>query len=984
MHWGFVSLTLSWGLFCGAATVHVDLAAPNDPGPGNAEVSDPLEDGSQAHPFDEIKEGIDAATDGDTVLVAPGEYVITEPVTYGGKAIAVRGEAGADETTIRMSGHGSVVVFNDGETQQSVLDGFTVTGGERGGVYCQGSSSPTLTSCTISGNSGSHEGGGVHCHHPESSPTLINCTIAGNLAYVGGGVRCSGSPTLTNCTVSANSAIRGGGVYCEGPSPTLANCTISGNSVFQDGGGVYCSRGSPILTNCIVWDNVGGSVLAGEESTPQVAFSCIEGVEVWLGEGNLNDDPLFCGGWETGEVVVNDQWGFEDALSSFRADYALSSSSPCLGTGEGGSNMGADKAICETAGEQERFIRLGPGTFSIEGLTLAHHVSIEGAGEYDTVINGTLYGIRTGSRLSHVTVSGGTDSGIYVAGGESPEMFNCTITGNSGGGLCCVKDSAPTLTNCTISGNDGGVYCTNCAPTLTNCTISGNGTFKGWGGAGIHSDRSSPTLTNCIVWDNAGRSIWIEGDSQEADLEVTYSCIEGEEIWSGIGNTNEDPLFCGWRGGAEVYVDCVNPDPANVVFPDIASALEAQDYSLALSVNSPCLGTGEAGSDMGARQGICDTQAQPTLVVRLAAGTYESVSGVSLVHKVSIRGSGAEETVIQGTVSGLRTGAALSDVTVTAGEGSRGGGVRIDAAQSPNIVNCRITGNLAHWGAGVYCEEDSSPTLTNCVISGNRGPIRLVCDPWGTEECYQDEHYGGGVYCSNSSPTLRNCTILGNRKSGVFCDLNSSLTLTSCIVCDDLIAADSSTVTMNYCCLLTVHVWEGEGNTNEDPLFVQRGHWEGARLDPFQYEIGGTWMDGDYHLRPDSPCIDAGRSAGAPTTDIEGYGRPCGTHVDMGAYETGACPADTQRLLRGDSNTDATLDIADAIFTLSHLFAQGPSPVCEDAADANDDGAVDISDGIFILQNLFANGPAIPPPYPECGVDPTVDELGCAGFAACE
>ncbi|NIN00842.1 MAG: hypothetical protein GTO24_22995, partial [candidate division Zixibacteria bacterium] len=71
--------------------------------------------------FQTVQEAIDAAQDGDTVLVAPGEYVITEPITFRGKAITVKSEAGPDETTIRMGtpadiNRGSVVIFENTET----------------------------------------------------------------------------------------------------------------------------------------------------------------------------------------------------------------------------------------------------------------------------------------------------------------------------------------------------------------------------------------------------------------------------------------------------------------------------------------------------------------------------------------------------------------------------------------------------------------------------------------------------------------------------------------------------------------------------------------------------------------------------------------------------------------------------------------------------------------------------------------------------
>ena len=85
----------------------------------------------------------------------------------------------------------------------------------------------------------------------------------------------------------------------------------------------------------------------------------------------------------------------------------------------------------------------------------------------------------------------------------------------------------------------------------------------------------------------------------------------------------------------------------------------------------------------------------------------------------------------------------------------------------------------------------------------------------------------------------------------------------------------------------------------------------------------------------------------------------------------------TRSFLRGDRNFDALFDISDAIGTLEFLFIGRPAGECSDSADANDDGQIDIADAIFSLEAQFLGGAPPPAPFPDPGLDPTADRLGC-------
>jgi parallel beta-helix repeat protein len=253
--------------------------------------------------FMAIQECIDAAAEGDTCQVNAGTYA--ERIDYKGKEITVVSTSGPAVTVIDGMASGSVVTFRTGETQNAVLDGFTIQNGSAsrgGGIRCESDASPTIINCVISGNEALGDGGGISCRTP-SFPMISFCTISGNVAQDnGGGIFCEGiesTPMITNSTISGNTAANyGGGVYCSnGSSPTITESTIIDNiAEAWDGGGIACDTNSlPIITDCIIKDNMafddGGGIACRSSSSATIKNCAISG-----NEAGDNGGGIYCSG----------------------------------------------------------------------------------------------------------------------------------------------------------------------------------------------------------------------------------------------------------------------------------------------------------------------------------------------------------------------------------------------------------------------------------------------------------------------------------------------------------------------------------------------------------------------------------------------------------------------------------------------------------------------------------------------------------------
>ena len=223
-----------------------------------------------------IGAAMDSATvAGDVVLVADGVYtgVDNKNLDFRGRAITVRSENGPWNCIIDCAGGGRAFNFDSGESETSVVHGFTITGGYEAfgaAIRCYGYCRPTISNCMIIGNrtipsDPGGRGGGIFCRY-HASPMITNCAFIGNWAESGGGIYASheSSPMITNCTITANT----------------------------EGSGIYLQDSYAIVTNCIVRGNTPGQFDgAGYDDDLIVGYSNIQGG--WEGAGNVDLDPLF-------------------------------------------------------------------------------------------------------------------------------------------------------------------------------------------------------------------------------------------------------------------------------------------------------------------------------------------------------------------------------------------------------------------------------------------------------------------------------------------------------------------------------------------------------------------------------------------------------------------------------------------------------------------------------------------------------------------
>jgi outer membrane protein assembly factor BamB len=218
--------------------------------------------------------------------------------------------------------------------------------------------------------------------------------------------------------------------------------------------------------------------------------------------------------------------------------------------------------------------------------------------------------------------------------------------------------------------------------------------------------------------------------------------------------------------------------------------------------------------------------------------------------------------------SGEYKNSVLDGFTIMNGYAPDGGGIHCYTS-SPTITNCIINNNMAgYYGGGIYC-DGRSPIISNCIISCNKSAVS-----------------GGGIFSGSTTLEVTHCTFASNVAAFKGNALAGSPThavniiISNCILWDNGNEIYSGSIKVTYSDVCGG--WVGEGNIDADPMFTRNPNDGGDG-----WGVGDNDDFGDLHLRPGSPCINAGDPylIAKGLMDIDSQPRVMGQRVDMGADE---------------------------------------------------------------------------------------------------
>ena len=851
-------------------------------------------------PLETIQEGIDAASDGDTVIVAQGTYV--ENIQFKGKNIVLRSNDPlnpivVENTAIHGGNAGSVVTFAGTENETCLLSGFTIRNGnaETGGGVCGGTwesrTHATIENNVITANSGDRGAGLAYCdglirnntiadnHASASGGGLMWCDgviekndIARNSAKWGGGLSACGGAIQDNL-ISHNEALgsfpegHGGGLdCCDGIIQNnvisrnhaagyfggglwschgiIRNNTVVSNSAHQGGG---LSDSTAVIESCIIWGNT------AEGGFPQLllsrlpAYSCIQD---WTGggEGNINQNPEF--------------------LDFAGGDYRLSENSPCIGSGANQDWMWDAADLDGNPRVIGARVDMGAYEYQTPTDTSPPYVSgrdpAPGTMRVPLAANIVLDVKDDGSGVDQTSIVMRVN-GLEVAPATTGTPADYTLSYDPPSDFSYSEEVTVTVDAADLASP------ANVMPRVTYSftTIREPSPVATW-----YVDGSVSTSGDGTSWGTAFKTIQDGIDAAN----------DGDTVVVAEGTYAENIMF----RGRNITLRSTDPLDLNIVARTVIDGNQAGSVVTFAGTEGPTC----ALSGLTVRNGKADNGGGVcggTWGIRTHAAIENNVI---TANKASNRGGGiafCDGFIRNNTISGNSATGVCPDVG--GNECGLGGAIAFcDGLVENNVVSGNSS---AFWGGGIaVCggiiqNNEILHNTTRLTMGLNVGPAIVACRAIIRNNLIAgNSGYGPAVaFCFGP---IRNNTVAANWSSYgralAWCrgDIRNVIVWGNTSHDPTAPHVYASSQPSNSC----IQGWTGggEGNTNADPLFLDA---DGPDNDL------STCEDNNYRPGPGSPCIDKGKNEdwmnGAVDLDgkprIIDFGDDGSAIVDMGAYE---------------------------------------------------------------------------------------------------
>jgi hypothetical protein len=963
--------------------------------------------GSSLRPYATIQAALDAAAAGDSVLVARGTYAGNVRIEE--KRIALRGGyaggasadyaanrpgdfstqlPGANVTIIQGSpGAAAVLILSpaiEGAADGSLVDGFTIRGGDHGIEIDDNFTFPTLIGVTISRNvleqngvaEGNHRGGGIYLSG--SDHVVTDNIIRNNVGGRGAGVAlCCDNITFQRNRVEDNVGYgdHGGGINQVGTG-VLTDNVIRGNRTGEGltygwGGGILI-LGTPELRRNVFTGNYapgrGGAVIVDEGARAVFEHELIFANSVREGGGGIYVD----GGAGPSRADIRHctiTGNTSEETRAGNAVYVEGGSSVTLVNTIAWGNQGDDFQTIDTSTITATY------TLSQEGIAGTGNISTDPlfanpaandyhlrstAGRWDPLANGGAGGFVIDAQ--HSPAIDAADPGADFSAEPPPNggRANLGVYGNtaeaSKSGSGPMGTSTATLTRMatatptrTPTGTGGGATATasrtatrTASPTPVKTTYyvapggdDGNPGTEGAPWRTLQKAGDSTTAGTDVVVLPGTYDGFRPRTSGRAGAPIRFLARPGAVITApGPANANGDNIWI--RNVEYIVLDGFESRGA----PRAGIAVQGEpDANVAGVVVRNCF-----CHDNG-RWGIFTSFARDLLIEnnetsfsRDEHGIYVSNSG----DRVVVRGNHAHDNARAGIQLNADPAQQGDDPTDPQGDG---------IIEDALIEGNRIHDNGVVGGAGINLASVRSSLVRNNLLYDNHasGIAGWDDDEGSNQYGTRDNRFIGNTIVQASDGRFALSLIHGSINNVVENNILLHRGSRGSLVVDP---SSREGLRSDYNVVVDVF--------SDDENFFGFAAWRALGFDANSIVATAAALFADetaddYRLSATSPAVDRGAPRADLPADFAGRRRPQGAGFDIGAYEFG----DGAGACRGDCNEDGEVNVDELLMGVSIAIGTADVDTCP-SMDGNDDGVVIVNELVAAVRSVVEGCSPLP------------------------